>query len=147
MDAFRRQAPGHRFLHLSTHGSFRRDNPLFSAIQLSDGWMNTMDLQGIALDADLVALSACSSGATVSVGGDEQLGLIRAFLSAGARNLLVSLWNISDNSTTEFMRLFYTQVAADVPMQDALRQAMLEIRLLYPHPYHWAPFILVGGSM
>ncbi len=146
VEAFRKQAPGHRFLHLSTHGFFRRDNSLFSSIQLADGRLNTIDLQEIALDAELVALSACSSGSTTSVGGDERLGLIRGFLSAGARNLLVSLWDINDWSTKEFMRFFYTQLAADVPLPVALRKAMLETRQLEPHPYHWAPFILVGGS-
>ena len=146
IEAFRQQAQGQRVVHLSTHGYFRRDNPLFSAIQLADGRLNTIDLQEIALDAELVALSACSSGATISAGGDERLGLIRGFLSAGARNLLVSLWNINDASTKEFMRFFYTHLAAEIPLPEALRKAMQEVRTIYPHPYHWSPFVLVGGS-
>lgn len=146
LDAFRRHASGLHVLHLSTHGIFRKDNPLFSSIQLADGQLNLLDLQHAVVDTELVTLSSCSSGSTVSVGGDERLGLIRGFLAAGARNLLVSLWDIDDASTLEFMRSFYTHLAANLPLPRALREAMLEVRKQYPHPYHWSPFILVGGS-
>ena len=111
---------------------FRRDNPRFSSIQLADGHLDTIALQEICIDAELVALSACNSGSTVSAGGDERLGLIRGFLSAGARNLLVSLWDIHDASTKEFMRCFYTHLAADVPLPAAYQQAIREVRTIYP---------------
>jgi CHAT domain-containing protein len=145
LDAFRRHASGLRVLHLSTHGIFRRDNPLFSSIQLADGQLNLLDLEHAVVDTELVTLSSCSSGSTASVGGDERLGLIRGFLAAGAGNLLVALWDIDDASTMEFMRSFYTHIAAH-GFPQALRQAMLDVRKKYPHPYHWSPFILVGGS-
>lgn len=145
LDAFRRHASGLRVLHLSTHGIFRTDNPLFSSIQLADGQLNLLDLQHAVVDTELVTLSSCSSGSTVSVGGDERLGLIRGFLAAGARNLLVSLWDIDDASTMEFMRSFYANFHG-LSLPHALRQAMLDVREKYPHPYHWSPFILVGGS-
>lgn len=146
IDAFRRLAPGQRYLHLSTHGYFRRDNPRFSSIQLADGRLDTIALQEIELDAELVSLSACKSGSTISAGGDERLGLFRGFLSAGARNLLVSLWDVDDASTTEFMRRFYTQLASNAPLPKALQHAMREVREIYPHPYYWSPFVLIGGS-
>ncbi len=147
LDAFRHNASGLKVLHLATHGIFRRDNPLFSAIQLSDGRLSLIDLQHTDLNTDLVTLSACHSGSSVAVGGDELLGLVRGFLSAGARNLLVSLWDIDDKTTREFMKEFYSQYVAGVPLAAALRHAMILIREHYAHPYHWAPFILVGDSV
>ena len=89
-------------------------------------------------------MSACSSGQSVAVGGDELLGLMRGFLQAGARSVLVALWDIDDNSTNDFMRAFYREVVAGTTLAGAVQKAMLEIRNRYPHPYFWAPFLLVG---
>ncbi len=137
---------GSRILHLATHGSFRRDNALFSSLQLADGHLNLIDLQRADLKVDLITLSACHSGSAVAVGGDEMQGLMRGFLAAGAQNLLASLWEIDDASTKEFMRSFYTSVAEGVSFEGALRQATLDVRAQYPHPFHWAPFVLAGAS-
>lgn len=93
---------------------------------------------------ELLTLSACNTGSAVAVGGDELLGLVRGFLLAGARSLLVTLWEIDDTSTLDFMSRFYREVSIGLGLADAARQAMLEIRKRYPHPYYWAPFLLIG---
>jgi tetratricopeptide (TPR) repeat protein len=143
---FREHASGARIVHLATHGMFRRDNPLFSAIQLADGQLNLIDLARSSLDAELVTLSACNTGSSVSVGGDELLGIIRGFLGAGARNLVVSLWEIDDTATMEFMKSFYLSILQGAPLAGALREAIREARAQRPHPYYWAAFVLVGAA-
>jgi len=144
LEAFRRYVPDARIVHFAAHGVFRRDNPIFSALQLSDSWLSMLDLNHTHLNADLLTLSACNTGSSVVAGGDELLGLMRGFLEAGARSLLVTLWDIDDASTHEFMRYFYREVSAGVALAPAVQRAMRQIREHYPHPYYWSPFLLVG---
>lgn len=144
LEALRRHGSGVRILHLAAHGVFRRDNPLFSSIQLADGRLSLIDLNAIDLDVDLLTLSACNTGSSVPVGGDELLGLIRGCLAAGTRSLLVTLWEIDDESAMEFMRSFYRQVVAGQSLSAAVGEAMREVRRRFRHPYYWAPYMLVG---
>lgn len=134
-----------RLIHIATHGTFRQDNPMFSGIKLGDGYLSLYDLYQLRLETDLVTLSGCATGLNVVTGGDELLGLIRGLLYAGARSLLLTLWNVHDRSTADFMRCFYKRLqdGADKPL--AVRGAMRELRESYPHPYHWAPFALIGN--
>ena len=134
-----------RFVHIATHGIFRRDNPLFSAIRLGDIRLSVLDLYRLSLDADLVTLSGCSTGLNAVTGGDELMGLIRGVLYAGARTVLASLWDVHDQSTTEFMRRFYRSAADGMAMPEAARSAAEAVREVWPHPYYWAPFMLVGA--
>ncbi|MFB3826837.1 MAG: CHAT domain-containing protein [Bryobacteraceae bacterium] len=133
-----------RFIHIATHGLFRQDNPMFSSIRLGDSQLTLFDLYQLRLGAELVSLSGCGTGLNVVVGGDELLGLVRGLLYAGARSVLVTLWDVNDRSTAEFMELFYARLGSAAGSADALRQAMAELRERYPHPYYWAPFVLVG---
>ena len=146
VEAFRLYAPRAGIVHLAAHGVFRRDNPLFSAIQLADSWLNLLDLSQIRLDADLLTLSACNTGTSVAIGGDELMGLLRGFLQAGARSLLVTLWEVDDAITKEFMEAFYTGVQSGARLPEAVRGAMRTVRARHPHPYYWAAFLLVGDS-
>lgn len=133
-----------RILHMAAHGLFRRDNPMFSAIELADGQLNLIDLNSIDLNVDLLTLSACNTGSSVAIGGDELLGLIRGCLAAGARSLLVTLWEIDDVTATEFMRAFYGRVVAGDTLASAVSTAMRHVRERFPHPYYWAPYALIG---
>jgi tetratricopeptide (TPR) repeat protein len=143
-EALRRQGPGSRFIHIATHGSFRQDNPMFSSIGLGDSQLNLFDLYQLDLPSGLVTLSGCGTGLNVVVGGDELLGLTRGLLYAGAQGVLLTLWDVNDQSTAEFMRLFYDRLMALPNKAQALQYAMGEIRKAYPHPFYWAPFVLVG---
>jgi CHAT domain-containing protein len=78
------------------------------------------------------------------VGGDELLGLVRGLFYAGARGVLVTLWDVNDQSTAEFMALFYEGLKEKKNKAEAVQGAMAEIRRRYPHPYYWAPFVMVG---
>lgn len=136
-----------RLIHIATHGTFRQDNPMFSGIKLGDGYLSLYDLYQLRLEADLVTLSGCATGLNVVTAGDELLGLIRGLLYAGARSLLLSLWNVHDRSTAEFMRCFYKRFQDGAHKASALRVAMQDLRDRYPHPYHWAPFVLIGNVL
>uniref|UniRef100_Q022I9 TPR repeat-containing protein n=1 Tax=Solibacter usitatus (strain Ellin6076) TaxID=234267 RepID=Q022I9_SOLUE len=139
------KGPASRVIHIATHGRFRADNPMFSAIRLGDGYLTLYDLLRFRLPAELVTLSGCSTGLNVVAKGDELLGLVRGLLHSGARSLLLSLWDVHDRSTTELMQSFYTRFGADGDKAAALRGAMQELREKHPHPYFWAPFVLIGG--
>ena len=91
-------AAGCHLLHLACHGLFRRDNPMFSALKLHDGWLTAGDVLKLKLPGAFVTLSACELGRSQVVGGDEPLGLPYAFLGAGALGLLVSLWLVDDET-------------------------------------------------
>jgi CHAT domain-containing protein len=76
---------------------------------------------------------------------DELLGLMRGFLYAGARSLLLSLWPVNDRSTLIFMDAFYRAWLNGQSKPVALREAALKVREKEPHPYFWAPFLLAGN--
>jgi tetratricopeptide (TPR) repeat protein len=139
-----RNAPQARFLHLASHGYFRRDNPMFSFLRLADADLHFYNLLDLKLDAELVTLSACHTGVNMVFPGDELHGLMRGFLYAGAPSVVASLWAVSDSSTATFMREMYTRIRAGSSKRAALRAAQLAVRDAYGHPYYWAPFILMG---
>ena len=144
LTALRDGAPGRGALHLACHGLFRADNPMFSALKLHDGWLLASDAMDLDLEGALVTLSACESGRSEVVGGDEILGLTRAFLGAGAATLAVSLWLVQDETTADLMGDWYERLRAGEQPAAALRAAQLELKKRHPHPYYWAPFIMIG---
>jgi len=146
-DSLIRHAPEARYLHLASHGSFRRDNPMFSFLKLADARLNFYSLLDLRLQAELVTLSACRTGVNMIFPGDELHGLMRGFLYAGAPSLVVSLWAVSDRSTAEFMGEMYSRISQGETKRKALRQAQLAIKDLYGHPYYWAPFVLMGDPV
>jgi tetratricopeptide (TPR) repeat protein len=142
--AFREYAPQADVIHLASHAVFRQDNPLFSAIRLADGWLSLYDLYNLRLRASLVTLSACETGVNDVLAGDELVGLARGFFQAGAASLVVSLWAVDDASTASLMQRFYAYLEAGFGPASAMRQAQMELRRAYPHPYYWAPFLTIG---
>ena len=141
------KAPQSRLIHIATHGTFRPDNPMFSGIRLGDGYLYLYELYQMRLCADLLTLSGCATGLNVIAAGDELLGLIRGALFAGARSLLLSLWDVNDRSTSLFMRSFYSELGAGRSKAHAFATAAKEVRRTHPHPYFWAPFVLVGKAL
>lgn len=135
--------PGCDMVHLACHGLFRADNPMFSALKLHDRWLSAADVMQFDLTGALVTLSACESGRSQVILGDEALGLPRAFLGAGAATLVVSLWLVQDESTVALMQRWYTLLETQGAAA-ALRAAQLSLKTDYPHPYYWAPFVLIG---
>jgi CHAT domain-containing protein len=145
-EALQEFAPDSRLIHIATHGYFRRDNPMFSAVRLAESYLSVYDLYKLHIPVDLLTLSGCGTGLNVVAPGDELIGLSRGLLYAGAKALLLSLWDVHDRSTAEFMCAFYTHWSANSSKAAALRAAMMEVRDRYPHPYYWAPFTLIGNA-
>jgi len=140
-----RQAAQADFVHMATHAVFRTDNPMFSHLKLADGTLAAIDLYSMTCQANLVTLSGCRSGASEVAGADELLGLMRGFLYAGARSLLLSLWDVNDRSTSKFMGIFYQSWLGGMTKAESLQAAMQKLRAEEPHPYFWAPFVLIGN--
>ena len=131
-------------LHLACHGLFRADNPMFSSLKLHDGWLTAADVMRLDLSGVLVTLSACESGRNEVFAGDELIGLTRAFLGVGASTLGVSLWIVQDETTASLMEKYYERLHDGAGAAEALRGAQLAIKDEHPHPYYWAPFVLMG---
>lgn len=143
-DILRKRGSASSLLHIATHGNYRQDNPMFSGIRLGDGYLNLYDLYQIRLPARLVTLSGCATGMNFVSAGDELLGLQRGLFCAGATSLLLSLWDVHDESTSALMQAFYRDYIQTGNMASALQSAMKQLRQQNPHPYFWAPFVLVG---
>jgi CHAT domain-containing protein/tetratricopeptide (TPR) repeat protein len=134
-----------RYVHLATTGEFRFDSPMFSSLALGASRLGLFDLFGLDLPADLVALSGCGTALDRVEGGDERLGLLRGLYYAGARAVLVTLWDAHDRSAADFLSSFYRRLGCEPDTAAAARAAMLDVRERRPHPFHWAPFLLTGN--
>ncbi len=156
--AFLRAAPSKRILHLATYGALNKSNPLFSFLEFAPGdvgdrLLEVHEVFGLELRADLVVLSACQTGlgsgrlADVPP-GDDWVGLTRAFLHAGAEQVVATLWAVEDQSTAALMGEFYGDYLAGSAPSRALAEAQRAL-LAGPattHPFHWAGFVVVEGS-
>src|SRR5262249_31361941 len=157
-DAFKAELiKRYKRIHLATHSVIGDRSPARSAVVIGldkerheDGLLNVSEIQDLDLDCDLVVLSACQTGKGQLLSGEGVIGLSRAFMYAGARTLVVSLWNVSDVSTSEFMQSFYRHMIAGESHAAALREAKIQMlrsrNELLRHPYYWAPFVVIGRS-
>lgn len=141
----------YRYLHFATHGMVNEHTPALSKIYLQktenhDGNLYSGEIYNLNLNADLVTLSACETGLGKVSKGEGIIGLSRALIYAGANNVVVSLWNVADASTSDLMTSFYNNFSGN-NFGTALRDAKLEMinsSSGYSHPYYWAPFVLIG---
>jgi len=133
-------------LHFACHGRFNPDDPFDSALECADSLLTAREITSLKLKAQLVCMSACVSGRHDIKPGDEILGLTRAFIRAGAACLVASLWPISGFLPTRLLmeRFYDGWLVQKKSKVEAMRQAQIEVKKQFPHPYHWAPFVLVG---
>ena len=144
-------------IHLATHGQADLQDPERSFILLAPALPKTQrydylfskEVSALPLGkTDLVTLSACETNVGVFVPGEGLRGFSEAFLAAGARSVLNSLWSVGDRSTEELMTRFYSRLASGETAGDALRMAKLDF-INHPqssHPAHWAAFVITGDS-
>jgi CHAT domain-containing protein len=146
----------YQYVHIATHGFLNAQNPELSGIVLSlvdqagnpqNGYLRLGDIFNLKLNAELVVLSACQTGLGSQLKGEGIIGLTRGLMYAGGERLLLSLWNVDDNATAEFMTIFY-QLMLEKNLNPA--QALKETQLMmqnsteYNHPYYWSAFVLQG---
>ncbi len=111
-----------------------------------DGLLTAEDVSGLdLLDTELVVLSACETGLGEVRTGEGVFGLQRAFILAGAKTLVMSLWSVPDEATRELMEDFYRRLLAGEPRSDALHAAQQALRQKYPEPYFWGAFVCLGN--
>jgi CHAT domain-containing protein len=146
----------YRFIHFATHGYLDSERPDLSAIVLSlvdqngkprDGFLRTHDIYNLNLPAELVVLSACQTGLGKDIKGEGLVGLTRGFMYAGARAVVVSLWNVNDRATAELMQRFYRgMLRENLTPAAALRNAQAELarQPQWHSPYYWAAFTIQG---
>lgn len=143
-EVFTENAGKFDILHLACHGQFRPENPLFSSLHLADGFVTVRDICANKINAEIVTLSACETGLNKIFAGDEILGLTRGFLSAGANSLILSLWTVNDEATTELMKEFYLNLQKDNSVAESLQKAQKHFIERGEHPYFWSPFSVIG---
>jgi len=140
-------------IHIATHATADPQYPDRAALVLApapntadDGLLQLREIMHLSLNADLVTLSACETEVGTNQGEAGVVNLEQAFLIAGARAVVASLWNVEDNSTTTLMKSFYEHLAHHEDKAVALAHAKLDILQKYPDvpPYYWAGFVMVG---
>jgi CHAT domain-containing protein len=140
-------------LHIATHGYADPEYPEFSGLLLAGEGTNqydTLTAQEVymwSLRARLVTLSACQTAMGKTVEGEGVMGLTRAFIYAGAQDVLCTLWPVADESTKALMTAFYENLKKGQPIEEALRsaQATLAGKRETSHPFFWAGFVAVRG--
>ncbi|SRR6266851_2349519 len=116
-------------------------------LKAEDGILTAEDVSGLDLsDTELVVLSACKTGLGEVHAGEGVFGLQRAFVLAGARTLVMSLWKVPDRRTQELMKDFYSYFGDGYPCSDALRNAQLMMKTRHANPFNWGAFICQGDS-
>lgn len=144
----------YQYLHFAVHGILSYEVPYLKEPALilaidpaskEDGFLRLSEIYGLKLNSDLVTLSACKTGLGDRISGEGVIGLSRAFMNAGARAVVVSLWEVDDQSTGIFMEEFYRLLTQGIDKVEALKMAKEYLRKKgYENPYFWAPFILIG---
>jgi CHAT domain-containing protein len=147
----RQRLSGADVVHLSVHGHFDAQEPLLSDLALAadradDGRLTAADMFGLPLaKTGLVVLSACESGRAQSSVANEEVGMIRALLYAGAGSIVLSRWKVDAAATATWMETFHRE-AQRHSLPQAARTAVQAVRAdpAFDHPYYWAAFSLVG---
>jgi CHAT domain-containing protein len=144
-----------KVIHIAAHGIGNDAEPDRAALLFApgndseDGLWQSREIRQTRLNADLVVLSACETGTGRLEGQEGIMNLARAFLIAGAKSVVASLWQVDDRSTATLMGLFYEHLAAGLDVREALRQAQLDFIKQFgdrAQPYYWAGFEVIGDG-
>ncbi len=154
---FKRIAPDYDILHLAMHTVLDDQNPMESKLifsssndSLNDGYLNTYEIYGLELQAQMAVLSACNTGRGVLHTGEGIMSLARGFIYAGVPSIVMTLWEVEDNSGASIMNLFYKNLKEGMSKNKALQRAKLTYLLNAPqhraHPYFWAAYVDIGDT-
>ncbi len=154
---FKRLAPDYDILHLAMHTIINDTLPMFSRLAFSspnagdyeDGWLNTNEIYTMDLKARMAVLSACNTGSGKLQKGEGVMSLARGFLYAGCPSIVMTLWEVEDESGANIMGNFYKLLSKGKGKNEALRLAKLEhIKNADPlkaHPHYWLGYVAVGN--
>ena len=144
----------YRYLHVATHADLPGKiqgikEPFIILGQVEnkgkdDGFLTLSEVLELKLNADLVVLSACSTGKGKITEGEGVANFARAFQHGGARSVVVSLWEVASDAAVAYMKSFYGQIIAGKGKAEALKFARQEIKAKYGNPFYWAVFVLYG---
>ncbi|MCX7982151.1 MAG: tetratricopeptide repeat protein [Syntrophales bacterium] len=143
----------YRYIHFATHASLPGmvqgvGEPFILLGQVGnteeDGFLTLSEVAAMKVKADLVVLSACVTGVGKEVEGEGVINFARAFQQAGARSVVISLWEVASQPAVEYMKRFYGYLKAGKSKVEALHLTRREMKVTYPHPFFWAVFILHG---
>ena len=156
---FRENIKGYDILHLAMHAYINDSLPAFSSLaftidsaktNIADGWLNTADIYNLELDAKLTVLSACNTGTGQLKKGEGIMSLARGFFYAGCPSIIMSLWEVEDQSGTEIMGAFYKNLKRGKTKDGALRLAKLEYlknaNSRRAHPHYWLGYVSIGDN-
>lgn len=155
--SFKAVAPGSRILHLAMHALTNDKEPIYSQLvfsrepdTLEDGKLHAYELYNMHLDADLAVLSACETGAGKVQSGEGVMSLSHAFKYAGCPNIVMSLWQAHDRSTSKLVTGFFQHLKKGEGKADALRKSCLDYLASaderYTHPFYWGGMVLIGDN-
>lgn len=150
-DEMLKQLSNVALVHIAAHGRMQTgeialspNSTRASKKPIDEDFLLTMsDVLNVRLRARLVVLSCCHSGRG-EIKAEGVVGIARAFLGAGARSVLVSLWAIDEEATLEFMKYFYQHLAEGESVSKFLNQAM---NFYFSDVKYWAPFVLIGDDV
>ena len=146
---FKENAAQSSIIHLSTHSFLLKNQPLIIFSQNSDasedGYLERGEILQLKLNSDLVVLSSCRSGLGEIDESEGVIGMQKSFFEAGAKSIVVSLWDVNDKYTSLFMQSFYKYISDGFNKSEALRKAKIFFRKNYSaNPYYWSAFVLSG---
>ena len=148
LETFKKVVGNGQFIHLATHARIDEAFPALSSLYFAnskddhDGVLYLGDIFGLEMNAELVVLSACETGGGSLLRGEGVMGFVRGLYYAGARQVLVSQWQVADISTAQMMTAFYEAMFSGARMDHALRQVKLGQIQQGSSPYAWAGFVL-----
>ena len=154
---FKEHAAEYKILHLAMHTILDDDNPLYSKLAFTqtadtanDGFLHTYEIYNMKLNASLAVLSSCSSGIGKFQEGEGMQSLARGFTYAGCPSILMTLWEVADQSTVSLMDRFYYYLGQGFSKSEALRKSKLEFMksadMLKSNPFFWSSFVIIGNS-
>jgi CHAT domain-containing protein len=146
---FKDNASQSSIIHLSTHSFLHKDQPLIIFSQdkneKEDGYLESGEILQLKLNSDLVVLSSCRSGLGAVDEAEGVIGMQKSFFEAGAKSVVVSLWDVNDKYTSLFMQSFYKYLSEGFDKSEALRKAKMNFKKNYSaNPYYWSAFVLAG---
>lgn len=156
-DNFKNLVSDYRIVHLAMHSIIDDNNPLNSCLIFApntstqnDDRLYSYETYNLSINADLLVLSACNSGAGKLLKGEGMYSITRGFIFAGAKSVLVSYWDVDDQTGSEISSIFYKNLTLNKTKDLALQESKIEYinksDILHAHPYYWANYLLIGEA-